>query len=602
MIILTKLKKVFSDMNSNLENRAYRTAITVAIIVTSLGVLTAYIYAGSVTSEKSRERDSFQEEKADYIEGQILTRLATYEQLLIAGATIHKMNNNITKSDWRNAYYNLQIPEKAPELLGYGYVEYVKRDDLTKYIEQAKQSVDNDYAVTPTGDREEYAPIKFVEPLDDTNASALGFDMYSDPSRYEAMLIARDSGEPALTVPLINIQDQRNPQPVQPQSFLMYYPVYEEDRVDISDVRTLVGYSYVVFRINDIMQSINIDWAKTISSLYLLDIGQEGVRELYSKDANNNISDSERPKVYERNLDVLSRKWTLGMTVRQVEGSTIFNLTTVFIIGVFVSVLFGALLFLLLLKRNSDSNRNHAVDIQRTKDELLALASHQLRTPATGVRQYVGMLVQGYFGTLDKEQLSIAKKAYDANERQIEIIDQLLYVAKADAGQLVISIGTVDIAKITCDVIASYESVAAGKNIGLSYKGRKKLLCSGDKRYIIMIVENLISNAIKYSYPDSDVILELKKVDTNMILKVKDQGIGIAEEDKDKLFHKFSRIDSPLSRSEGGSGLGLFLAQKLAESHGGEIIAKSNGKKGSIFILKLPIKGDKKKSVVQLTV
>lgn len=603
MIVITKFKKAISDINSNLENRAYRVATTVGIIVFALGVFSSYIYAGSLSSERVQETEAFQEEQADYVEGHIVSRLSTYEELLIAGAALRKMNTSVTKSDWRNIYFNLRIPERAPELLGYGYIEYVPVNTLQDYVRRAKLAVSSDYTVTPEGDREEYAPIKYIEPWNDVNSLALGYDMYSEADRYNAMITAKNSGEPTLSAPVVTIQDQRNPGASQVQGLLMFYPIYKEDRADLGDVRTLVGYSYIVFRVDDIMKKVNLGESEAISSLYLYDNGaQEGSNLLYSMDSGSNNEGSEESKVYERNLDILSRKWTMQIKVKQKEVSSLLNPTRVFARGVFISLLLGSVLFLLLLKRASDINKSHSIDLQRTKDELLALASHQLRTPATGVRQYVGMLVQGYFGPLNTEQLSIAKKAYDTNERQLEIIDQLLYVAKADAGQLVVAFDTLDIAKITKDVIASYENVARQKDIQIYYRGNKKLLCSGDRRYIIMIIENLVSNAVKYSYPDSKVLLELTIVDSNVVLKVKDQGIGISDEDKDKLFQKFSRIDSSLSRSEGGSGLGLFLAQKLAEAHGGEIVVKPRRERGSNFILTIPIKSNSEKNVIQLTV
>ena len=597
MAPLKKFKKTISDINSNLENRAYRVATTVGTLVFALGVFSSYIYAGSIASERLKEAEIYQEEQADYVEGHIISRLATYGEFLIAGAALTKMNNNISRSDWRNIYYNLRIPERAPEILGYGFAEYVDANGLQRHIEETKMSVSDDYMVTPEGNRDEYAPIKYIEPLNDLNSLARGFDMYSEPKRYSAMIKAKESGEPTISAPVITIQDQRSSL-TQVPGLLMYYPIYEENRENLGVVRTLVGYSYIVFRVEDVMQKINFDGAEGISSLYLKDSGEEESL-LYS--INTTVDNSEQTKVYERNLDVLSRKWTMQMVVKQKEVSSLLDPTRIFIRGTFFSFLMGIILFLLLLKRASDINREHSFDLQRTKDELLALASHQLRTPATGVRQYVGMLAQGYFGALNKDQQSIAKKAFDTNERQLEIIDQLLYVAKADAGQLVVSFDTVDIARIIKDVMAGYDNVAQIKNIEMYYKGRKKLLCSGDKRYIIMIIENLVSNAIKYSNPGSKVILELKKADSNIVLKVKDRGIGIREEDMDKLFKKFSRIDSDLSRSEGGSGLGLFLAQKLAESHGGAITVKSMAEKGATFKLTFPVNNTTEKNVVQLT-
>lgn len=103
-----------------------------------------------------------------------------------------------------------------------------------------------------------------------------------------------------------------------------------------------------------------------------------------------------------------------------------------------------------------------------------------------------------------------------------------------------------------------------------------------------MVVENLISNAIKYSYPKHSVRISLHEDEGRVSLDVKDEGVGIAKEDVHRLFNKFDRIPNPLSYSEGGSGLGLFLARQLALAHGGDIEVESEEDKGSTFTLTLP--------------
>jgi two-component system sensor histidine kinase SenX3 len=103
-----------------------------------------------------------------------------------------------------------------------------------------------------------------------------------------------------------------------------------------------------------------------------------------------------------------------------------------------------------------------------------------------------------------------------------------------------------------------------------------------------MIIENIISNAIKYSYPDSTVTVSSKLDPTSFVVKVTDKGVGISEEDIERIFEKFDRIDNPLSRQEGGSGLGLFLANQLAKGHGGSITVEQNKTKGSTFVVTLP--------------
>jgi signal transduction histidine kinase len=227
-------------------------------------------------------------------------------------------------------------------------------------------------------------------------------------------------------------------------------------------------------------------------------------------------------------------------------------------------------------------------DVENTKSDLLALASHQLRTPATGVKQYLGILREGIMGPLTPSQQEMIEKAYDTNERQLHVINDLLYVSKVEAGQLSIDPVITDVTKITKDAISSLEPRAKEKDIDVIFNAKKAVHITADDRYVGMIIENLISNAIKYSYPSSKVRVTLKLSNAAMVLKVADRGVGIDQADIEKAFDKFNRIDNPLSRQEGGSGLGLFLASQLAKGHGGSISVEKKKGKGTTFVLTLP--------------
>jgi signal transduction histidine kinase len=221
---------------------------------------------------------------------------------------------------------------------------------------------------------------------------------------------------------------------------------------------------------------------------------------------------------------------------------------------------------------------------------LLALASHQLRTPASGVKQYLGLLNSGMLGELSSEQKSVTQKAYDANERQLEIINEMLYVSKADAGQLVIEPKTFNLTALTQTVIDGFAEQASQKDIRIAFRTKRDYQVTADDRYVTMAVENLISNAIKYSYPSSTVRVGIASRGKMVSLYVKDRGVGIAKHNIEMVFGKFNRVDNPLSHSEGGSGLGLFLARQLARAHGGDVTVESALEKGSTFSMTLPKK------------
>lgn len=233
---------------------------------------------------------------------------------------------------------------------------------------------------------------------------------------------------------------------------------------------------------------------------------------------------------------------------------------------------------------------NELQTISRTKDEFVALASHQLRTPATAVKQYLGMVLQGYAGDISQLQTEMLGKAFESNERQIEIINQILNAARADTGKLAMTMAPVD-------VVALVRGVADELRSSIEKRSRKFVVklpnapqvIQADSAYLRMAIENLISNADKYT-PESGVIaVSLRRSDHSLRLAVKDTGVGIPKTEFDKLFVKFSRVHNPLSVQAGGSGIGLYLAGEIVRLHGGKVEVVSAINKGTTFTIVFPL-------------
>ena len=227
--------------------------------------------------------------------------------------------------------------------------------------------------------------------------------------------------------------------------------------------------------------------------------------------------------------------------------------------------------------------------LNTSKDEFISLASHQLRTPATGVKQYVGMLLEGMAGELRADQLELLKSAYESNERQLRIISELLKVAQVDAGKIKLNPSTPDVGELIKSVINEQKDAYALQRQTIAFnEPAKKLLVDIDSNLIRMVLENIINNASKYSMPDTHVIVSMRETKGAILIDVADEGVGIKREDRHRLFEKFSRIDNPLSTLVGGTGLGLYWAKKIVDLHGGKITYAANADKGAIFTVRLP--------------
>ncbi len=244
------------------------------------------------------------------------------------------------------------------------------------------------------------------------------------------------------------------------------------------------------------------------------------------------------------------------------------------------------------ITKNLIIQRDRLQGLNDAKDEFISLASHQLRTPATAVKQYVGMLQMGYAGQLTKDQLEMLGVANKNNERQLEIIEDLLRVAKVDAGKLYLN-------KISCDVTIQVEK--AIEEQAILFKARRqsidfnkpktRMMATIDPKLILMVLENVLDNAGKYSPDGKLVSIRISQDKANTIIMVEDNGVGIRQADLHKLFKKFARIDNSLSVSVKGTGLGLYWAKKVLDLHDGTINATSKMNVGSTFAISLPTSG-----------
>jgi PAS domain S-box-containing protein len=250
-------------------------------------------------------------------------------------------------------------------------------------------------------------------------------------------------------------------------------------------------------------------------------------------------------------------------------------------------------------KEDEDKLRNSNIALKQqqqelqalntSKDDFISLASHQLRTPATGVKQYIGMLIEGFSGALEANQQALLTKAYESNERQLRIISDLLKVAQVDAGKIKPLKTKSDIGKMVASIINEQGDVFAHRHqtIDLS-QTEPNLIATVDGNLIRMVLENIINNASKYSHEHTAIEVRLSGNDTTICVEVKDHGVGILEADIPRLFEKFSRIDNDLSTHVGGSGLGLYWAKKIVDLHNGTIVMQSQHGEGTTFKIDLP--------------
>jgi PAS domain S-box-containing protein len=233
--------------------------------------------------------------------------------------------------------------------------------------------------------------------------------------------------------------------------------------------------------------------------------------------------------------------------------------------------------------------RSQLVALNKSKDEFISLASHQLRTPASAVKQYVGMILEGYAGDLSPQQHGLLKTAYESNERQLTIVDDLLKVAHVDSGKMKLKKRAVNLVRLLESVIDDQADIFRSRNQVVHFKpvvGR--VMATVDEPHMRMAFENLISNAGKYSHHNKQIDITIQEDKTSIAVAIADKGVGISQDDMHKLFQKFSRIENPLSVAVGGNGLGLYWTKHIVAMHKGKIDVISEQGKGSVFTVRIP--------------
>ncbi len=231
-------------------------------------------------------------------------------------------------------------------------------------------------------------------------------------------------------------------------------------------------------------------------------------------------------------------------------------------------------------------------EIERLKTEFVSIAAHQLRTPLSAIKWTLKMLLDGDVGEVSEEQRSFLEKGYESNERMINLINDLLNVARIEEGRFLYELEEVSLVEIVEKIINLVKSAAKQKKIKLNFKKpvKKIPLVKVDEEKIELVVQNLLDNAIRYSKAGGEVTVSVEYDKMGVRVMIQDSGIGIPEKQQNRLFKKFFRADNAVKKKTEGTGLGLFICKNIIEAHGGKIWFESEIGKGTTFWFVLPDK------------
>lgn len=283
------------------------------------------------------------------------------------------------------------------------------------------------------------------------------------------------------------------------------------------------------------------------------------------------------------------------------------NSQQMFIYGIllFSLIIFGIVLILGVLKEVKTREEMEKLaekleianmrlkELDQAKSEFITIASHQLRTPLTAIKGYTSMAIEGDFGKIPVQAKKMLKRIMQSTNRMIYLIDDFLNLSRIERGKMKYDFQKTDIKEMIKNIMNEFAGVTARekKEIDLKFEidEKENYFANIDSNKILQVFSNLIDNAIKYT-PKGFIKVNLYKEGGWITLKVHDSGIGMNEETRVQIFHKFTRAGQEIFQiNTEGLGLGLYVAKEIIEAHKGKVWAESEGQgKGSTFYVQLP--------------
>jgi signal transduction histidine kinase len=248
-------------------------------------------------------------------------------------------------------------------------------------------------------------------------------------------------------------------------------------------------------------------------------------------------------------------------------------------------------------------------ELDRLKSNFLATVSHELRTPLTSIIGYSEMIIEGIAGEINEEQREFLNTIHEKGEQLLELIKSLLDLSKLESGTMSLRRGETDCGTLAEQVVSTLAPAARKRGVVLSVDAEEGLpTLLADASRLRQVLNNLSENALKFTPEGGEVTITVRKVlleneDAGgfgsalmapaqrpaIEFSVRDTGIGIPLEQRDRVFDAFYQVDSTSTREVGGTGLGLSIVKRLVDAHDGAIRVEANEPKGTAFVVTLPI-------------
>lgn len=228
-------------------------------------------------------------------------------------------------------------------------------------------------------------------------------------------------------------------------------------------------------------------------------------------------------------------------------------------------------------------------EMNQLKDDFVAAVSHELRTPLTSIQGYVKTLLRDDVSFEPDQQTAFLKIVERQSERLHQLIEDLLVASRLQSQGVNSDFATFSVASLIDQVTEEFDERSRSHRLVVDIENELPFVMS-DPVKVHQIVSNLLDNAFKYSAPGKKVTLTAERREGSVVIAVADQGLGIPEDARDKIFDRFYQVDQSATRAAGGTGLGLYICRKLADAIGGRVWLETSGPRGSVFCVSVPVR------------
>ncbi len=574
----------------------YSLSVIASVIVLIFSLSTTFFLGYLAELRFNSIREEQFEKTAEAIQQNTLLRLTAYKSVLYGMRGLFA-SIQVNGSIFHAYTLSLDLTKNFPGLGGVGFIREISAAEVPLLTERMKSEGISSFTVHPIGNSEVVAPVLYTTP-DDPKNPVLGLNILSDAVRANTLLLAKRSGDIAITSVPYWLSDTSSNNKA---SFIVYIPLYKNgQKIDTPATReaAILGYVFVPTRISELLGGLltgeNKDLRVILRDADTGSISQSTFFDNKPKEAGGK---------YTKNLPITfgSKQWILEVHSTKVYDMHVVGKFVFFFVvlgGSICSVLLFMFLYflsqgrkqaLLLAQKMTQELREdkHRLEEAMTKDEFLSMAAHELRTPLGTIRWRLETMLTE---KMPPHIHSKTKQNYQNILQLIHLVNNLLDVSRINQGKVKQTPDMVDGGTFIENIVKTMNDVAKNKDVHILFRKPKEAIpLIIDQNLLEEVIVNLLSNAVKYNKPNGRVVVTAQKEKGRFLLIVEDTGIGIPKKDQKTIFSKFKRGSNIDPNAYEGTGLGLFVVKSYVEGWHGSIHLESQEGKGTIITIDLPI-------------